>query len=927
MSFWNIIYTILIGPLQLFFETIYSISYRVIGNPGLCIIVLSLAMNFLVLPLYRRADAVQAEERDMEAKLKHGVDHIKKTFRGDDRMMILQTYYRQNNYHPLNALKGSVSLFLEIPFFIAAYRFLSNLSLLEGVSFGPIHNLGAVDSLISIGSVSINILPFIMTGINLISCAIYTKGYPAKTKVQLYGMAIFFLAFLYSSPAGLVFYWTLNNLFSLIKTIFYKLKNPRLVLAILSATVSVGLFVISILKLGGKSSKVYFVVICLAIAMLIPLISYVLNKKGKLISIGTTVSGNHGLFTIASFVLTILVGFLIPSAVIADSPVEFINAGYYYNPLWYICNSLCLSIGLFLVWFRVFFMLADNKGKNIFEISMVVLAFTGIINYMFFGNDLGIMNSSLIYDTGMIYSVSKILVNIFVIVLIAAICIFIFVFRKNKILYTLLVIISISFIGMSTVNATTINQSIESYKNALTYSDTPKITLSKTGKNVVVIMLDRAIGLYVPYMMNEKPELQEQFSGFTYYNNVVSYGAYTNIGTPSLLGGYEYTPEELNKRDEELMVNKHNEALLTMPVLFGENGYEATVFNPPYANYQWIPDLSVYSDYDYIHAYNTYYCFSSPEQNEFNISNLRRNFFCYSIMRITPLAIQPTMYDVGAYNSLSFYSEEAYLGQSVSNKYTSSGLNADAMDYYNTLVNLSHITTCTESNVNQYFFFDSELSHDVQLYQEPDYTPSMNVDNREYESTISARLSSDGSMLKIETVEQMTHYHANMISFMQLGKWFDHLKENGVYDNTRIILVSDHGSGVGQFMQIGEDNGNSLLDLEYYYPLLMVKDFNSDEFTTSNEFMTNADVPTLSVTGLLDTPINPFTGNKISNALKYEDNIHILASDAWGINFNNSTILYPGDWISVHDNIFDSNNWEIEQINSTSPRAKKDWNK
>ena len=33
--------------------------------------------------------------------------------------------------------------------------------------------------------------------------------------MQLYTMALFFLVFLYTSPAGLVFYWTLNNLFSL----------------------------------------------------------------------------------------------------------------------------------------------------------------------------------------------------------------------------------------------------------------------------------------------------------------------------------------------------------------------------------------------------------------------------------------------------------------------------------------------------------------------------------------------------------------------------------------------------------------------------------------------------------------------------------------------------------------------------------------
>jgi len=91
MSFGEIIYTLLIKPLQLFFEIIYMIANRVIDNPGMSIIVLSLAMNFLVLPLYKRADAMQEEERDTEQRLHKGVSHIKKTFKGDERMMILQT--------------------------------------------------------------------------------------------------------------------------------------------------------------------------------------------------------------------------------------------------------------------------------------------------------------------------------------------------------------------------------------------------------------------------------------------------------------------------------------------------------------------------------------------------------------------------------------------------------------------------------------------------------------------------------------------------------------------------------------------------------------------------------------------------------------------------------------------------------------------
>ena len=61
-------------------------------------------------------------------------------------------------------------------------------------------------------------------------------------------------------------------------------------------------------------------------------------------------------------------------------------------------------------------------------------------------------------------------------------------------------------------------------------------------------MLDRAISGYISYVFQEKPDLKEQFAGFTYYPNTVSFGNATNSGAPVLFGGYEYRPEEMSRR-------------------------------------------------------------------------------------------------------------------------------------------------------------------------------------------------------------------------------------------------------------------------------------------------------------------------------------------------------------------------------------------
>ena len=114
------VYNLIITPLVLVVDLIYTIMSRLIGNVGLSIIAVSVVVSTLILPLYRRADAVQEAERNKQADMEHWVNHIKKTFKGDEQYMMLTTYYRQMDYHPLYSLRSSVSLLLQIPFFIAA---------------------------------------------------------------------------------------------------------------------------------------------------------------------------------------------------------------------------------------------------------------------------------------------------------------------------------------------------------------------------------------------------------------------------------------------------------------------------------------------------------------------------------------------------------------------------------------------------------------------------------------------------------------------------------------------------------------------------------------------------------------------------------------------------------------------------------------
>lgn len=907
MSFASILGTLFIRPLQLVFEVIFTIANRVVGDPGLSIIALSLAMNFLVLPLYRRADAMQEEERDMELRLHDGVSHIKKTFRGDERMMILQTYYRQNNYKPTYVLRGATSLFLEIPFFIAAYRFLSGLQLLHGVSFGPIADLGLPDGLLTIAGYTVNVLPIIMTLINLVSCVIFTKGALLKTKIQLYSMAVFFLFFLYTSPAGLVFYWTLNNAFSLVKTIFYKLKHADIILRIMASVAGIAAAVYGIGFYHTPTLRRTAFFIAGAVALQIPLAAKLIGNIRKNTKTREP-QPCRGLFIACAIYMAVLTGAVIPSTVIKASPQEFVDLTLFCHPTWYVVSAFCFAVGTFVIWMGIFYWLAKPSSKVVFDRAMLVLCGAATVNYMFFGRNLGNLGANLKYDNGLNFDLSDQLINLAVICAVAALLIFLAV-KLRRHMATIVAAGVAAFMCMSGVNIAGIASSVSDLQNASAAADEmPEFTMSRSGKNVIVVMLDRAMGPYVPYMFNEKPELKEQFAGFTVYSNVVSFGKKTNFASPALFGGYDYTPAKLNSRADEPLAEKQNESLKVMPVLFDRNGFNSTVFDPTYAGYQWIPDLSIYDDYPTIHKYITKGKFTDPDLKRESIENSKRDFFCFGVMKAAPLFCQMTLYDYGNYNRGDHGKTESYEGQTVMNAYTSTGLSREFMEPYNVLASLPNITKISAEESNNFLMMTNDTTHEPMMLQEPDYIPSAAVDNTEYEAAHSDRFTLDGRTLKVESGVEFIHYQSNMASMLRLGEWFDYMRECGVWDNTRVIIVSDHGHTMGQLEDLIFSDGFDVMDV---YPLLMVKDFGATEFTYSDEFMTNADVPTLATDGVIDNPVNPFTGNAINSSDKTLHDQYIFMSDIWSTSENNGNTFRPGTWYTVHDDIRDSSNWKL----------------
>ncbi|SCW66704.1 membrane protein insertase, YidC/Oxa1 family, C-terminal domain-containing protein [Ruminococcaceae bacterium YRB3002] len=913
----TILYTILIKPLELIFELIFSVSNDIVPNPAVNIVILSLAVNLLVLPLYQRADSIQMETRNRENELRPVIDHIKKCFKGDEKVLMLQTYYKINNYSPLSSLKSMLSLLLQIPFFIAAYSFLSKLPLLNGQSMGPVADLAKPDVLITIGGISINLLPVLMTVINIISSEIYTKGQLFKDKIVLYLTAALFLVLLYDSPSGLVFYWTLNNVFALVKNLFNKMKDPALAVGIACLAAGIGIAVFTAVRCGSLSGDQIIILITVSIILAVPFLLHIVHDKlaPKITLISERFGENENIiFWLSAVYMTVLTGVVIPSNIVVSCTEDFLQTLNAANPAHYVYYALMMASGLFIVWIGVYYLLGNRMMRTVYSYAGLIVCIDATLNYMCFGID---SNGMLFSDLRFVVwlrpdAVLNILTAVSLLVIAAIVILLSKYIRKFFWVILLAGIISLSAIGVT--NISKINDDYREYVMLMSKGDKPEITLSRNSKNVVVIMLDRAIGGLVPYIFNEKPELKDSFDGFTYFPNTISHGIYTNFGSPALYGGYEYITEAMNERDDISLKDKHNEALLLMPLLFRDAGYEVATIDPPYADYRYVSDLSIFDGYDHIHAYRMNGLYNEYADDSFSQSKmqLERNFFLHSIFKISLSAYKGIIYDNGKYNSLNLeravQTGKYTFPQIMDSMSVGSGVDSTFMDAYTALMAIPSCTHITDDSSNNLIMLNNKVPHAFIVLQEPGYTVEENVDNTDYDTNNTQRFVNGGRKIEVNNYYQMGLYHTNMVAYLGLSEWFDMLQREGVWDNTRIIIVADHGYSGGHFSELLLPYND--FDAEFANPVLMVKDFDSHGFKTSDEFMTNADVPAIAVEGIISDPVNPFTGNPVNNDAKTAGPQKILESYNFFINHNNGNRYEPGNWYSVHDNIFDKNNWE-----------------
>lgn len=832
------LYQIFIMPLIQLTEFFYSLFFEVTGNQGIAVIGLSFVVTIFTLPLYMVAEQWQETERNIQKKLKPGVERIKNTFKGDEQYMILTAFYRENHYHPIYALRSSFSLLIQIPFFIAAYNFLSNLEPLKNYSFLFIKSFGEPDATFHIGSFAVNILPIAMTIINCVAGFIYSKGHSLSEKIQIYGCAAVFLLLLYNSPAGLVVYWTMNNILSLVKNIFYKIKNPKKVLYIIACILSICMILCAAIVF--KNAKTIFRIGLVFAGVIIPAAPFAVSFFSSLFESHFKILDENpklrlSIFLISAFILAVLTGLAIPSILMQSEPEQYSYVDSYTSPLYFVWHTFFQALGFFVVWPFCFYALFSAKTKKILTFLFSFIAFSAVLNCFAFSGNYGPVNPNLLFMTPQHFmpGIKTVIVNILCMLVILASLVAAFSF-KAKILNSVCTIFLISLAAISGKNIISVQNSFRRM-TAPDFSKKiePVFHLSKTGKNVIILMQDRYFSPLIPEILKNNPELNGQLDGFVWYPNTVSFGKLTMIGTPGIFGGYDYTPFEINRRADKTLQQKHNEAILTMPVVFHNNNWNVTVADLPYENYLEQPVTDMYKGYEFINRVTTHGTYSDiwyarhgMKKSPFMSEGIKRNFIWFSVLKIVP----PFMRQI-------IYHKEYWISY---NKFENS---AKFIDNYSE-IDLFPELFDDSSEKNAFFLLDNEANHESILLQAPDYVPVENV-------------TQFGPGGNDETYSSMVGIILRFTNFI------DFLKKNEIYDNTKIIIVSDHGMSrdTGTF---DNKTQNFPFNKDNMTATLLVKDFSSrGKLKKDYTFMTNADTPALALKDIDGNALNPFTKNPL----------------------------------------------------------------
>ena len=193
----------LLWPISKILFAILDGIHKIIGNWGWSIILLTVLVKFALMWFSNKSYYSMAKMRAIAPRLA-----ALKEEHGDDRMKMSQEMMGIYKEEKVNPMAGCLPILMQMPIFLALYWVLvESVELRHAPWILWIQDLSAMDPWF--------ILPLLMGGSMFVQQQLNPQpADPMQAKVMKF-LPIIFTAFMLFFPAGLVLYWTVNNLFSM----------------------------------------------------------------------------------------------------------------------------------------------------------------------------------------------------------------------------------------------------------------------------------------------------------------------------------------------------------------------------------------------------------------------------------------------------------------------------------------------------------------------------------------------------------------------------------------------------------------------------------------------------------------------------------------------------------------------------------------
>ena len=196
---------------------------KIVGNYGVAIVLMTIIIRSIMWPL----TAKSAQSSKKMQQISEPLQVLKDKYKDNPKKLQRETLklFKENKVNPA---AGCFPVIIQIPIFISFFYMLRTSSELRFAGFLWIDDLSRADTVATIAGFPLNILPLIM-GITMFyqMKIMPTPSIDGAQQKIIKLMPFIFLIFCYTFSSGLVLYWTMSNLISILQQfITNRQKDP-----------------------------------------------------------------------------------------------------------------------------------------------------------------------------------------------------------------------------------------------------------------------------------------------------------------------------------------------------------------------------------------------------------------------------------------------------------------------------------------------------------------------------------------------------------------------------------------------------------------------------------------------------------------------------------------------------------------------------